>query len=139
MAGGVIALRAMPSQWLIRGWGGTKTSIWFVEGPFARSGSPSALTTTLVARDAERRRAGIFEADAFLEEPAFVLAFAEANAAEEMHRIATPLAAMVVLPTEKPDALSKVERCQVGLGADVGLRAGRGEIKKVGSDWPQSK
>ena len=103
-------MRAMPSQWLIRGWGGTKTSIWFVEGPFARSGSPSALTTTLVARDAERRRAGIFEADAFLEEPAFVLAFAEANAAEEMHRIATPLAAMVVLPTEKPDALSKVER-----------------------------
>ena len=35
-------MRAMASQWLMRGWGGTKTSIWFVEGVGARLGSPSA-------------------------------------------------------------------------------------------------
>ena len=93
----------------MRGCGGTKTSIWFVEGPFARAGSSSALTTTLVARDADRRE--IFAGDTFLEEPAFVLEIVGANiVVAEMHRIATPLAVMVVLQTLKPNALSRLAR-----------------------------
>ena len=120
----------MPSQWLMRGCGGTKTSIWFVEGPFARAGSSSALTTTLVARDADRRE--IFAGDTFLEEPAFVLEIVGANiVVAEMHRIATPLAVMVVLQTLKPNALSRLARGW--RGEDV---AAVREIEKASNPTP---